>query len=73
MHWLIMQRGNAGTLKSWLPGYQSVININLINRADAKSITKEKSRKDKEMEFLTFATNTRDLDLEVNTSQSSNH
>ena len=67
MHWLIMQRGNAGTLISWLPGYQSVININLINRADAKSITKEKSRKEKEMEFLTFANQTKDiLDLEVN-------
>ena len=77
MHWLIMQRGNGATFicraLSRL-GYHPVININVINRADAKSITKEKNRKEKEMEFHNFATKTMDiLDLEVKTAQPISH
>ena len=55
-------------------GYQHIININIINRADAKSTTNEKNRKEKEMEFHTFDTKTMDiLDLEVKTAQPISH
>ena len=50
--------------------YLHIININIINRADAKSKTKQKNKEEKELEFLKFATNM-DLEVKINTPQSS--